>query len=220
MKRAERSTVVTFWYAAGTTGQFAIGQVALAGFGDAWTRSDPFQISALASDRFVSRDASQYADANLNVTLNWERSSSVITDSAASSLPWIYNVQANSNGGLTPALQSEIHNVPALNPAGAHGWLVWDGPSRTPMESAAVFAGEHVAGKLVMTSLPHRFTATQVHCHTEPLHHEPSVSIVGPERFYVSRTIGRDCDHRDLDRHVVTGCQCRAGSCPPCTMHE
>ncbi len=67
--------MVTFWYAAVTTGQFAIGQVALAGFGDAWIRSEPFQISALASDRFVSRDASQYADANLNVTLNWERSS-------------------------------------------------------------------------------------------------------------------------------------------------
>ena len=95
----------------------------------------------------------------------------MITDSVASSLPWIYNVQANSNGGLTPALQSEIHHVPALNPAGAHGWLVWDGPSRPPMESAAVFAGEHVAGKLVMTSLPHRFTAIQgpiIMAHSSP----------------------------------------------------
>ena len=143
----------TFWYVAVITGPFAIGQVALAGLSDAWTRSNLFQISALTSNRFVSRDTSQYADANLNVTLNWERSLSVITDPAASGLPWIYNVQANSAGGLTPALQSEIHNVHTLNPAGAYGWLVWDEPSRTPMESAAVFAGEHVAGKLVMTSL-------------------------------------------------------------------
>jgi hypothetical protein len=77
MKRSERSTVSTFWYAEVITGPFAIGQVALAGFGDAWIRSNLFQTLTLTSDRFVSRDASLYANANLNVTLNWERNSSV-----------------------------------------------------------------------------------------------------------------------------------------------
>lgn len=95
------------------------------GFGHNWVRTHPFTIMALASDRFGNFDINKYANANLNTTLDWERSLGMITNSAAAGLPWVYNVQAGLTGGLTPALTNEIVAAYNSDPAGAN-WLVWD----------------------------------------------------------------------------------------------
>jgi hypothetical protein len=105
------------------------------GFGHNWVRTHPFTIMALASDRFDNFDINEYAAANLNVNLNWERQFDMITNSAAFGMPWIYNVQANP-GGLTPAITNEIVDAYNIDPDGAN-WLVWDEPSFLQFTNAA-----------------------------------------------------------------------------------
>ena len=103
--------------------QVSAGEDPRDGFGRDWVRNHPFTVMALASDRWSNFDADQYKAANLNVNLNWERKPGMITDSAATGVPWVYHVQSQLVG--TSTLTNEVIAAYNADPAGAN-WLVWD----------------------------------------------------------------------------------------------
>lgn len=117
------------------------GRAQTMGYGESWIRSHPFQIMALSSDTFNNWDAAEYAAAGMNTTLDWEKSLSMLSESAAQGLPWFYNLQEDPNqllnpSTVTPALQSEIQGAYNTDPNGNHGWLVYDEVVRLKMSAA------------------------------------------------------------------------------------
>ena len=144
-------------------------------FGETWIRTHPFQIMALSSDSFSNWDAAEYAAAGMNTTLDWEKSLSMLTASAAQGLPWIYNVQEDPNqvanpGSMTQTLIDEIQNAYNTDPSGNNGWLVYDEVTTLKMPAA----------KTVMDWIKGQYPSSLVFSNARPYGDTPDSYWGGP----------------------------------------